>query len=62
MKTMIDNLINGNLADAKQQAKRYRRSKIYGYLMDQGWNHSRAVTATNYLKTGEGFQAYADAR
>jgi len=62
MKTMIENLINGNLTDAKQQAKKYRRSKIYAYLMAQGWSHTRAILAANYLKTGEGFQAYADAR
>jgi hypothetical protein len=37
MQPMIQNLINGNLTDAKTQAKRY-------------------------LKTGEGFQQYCDAK
>jgi len=59
---MIDNLINGNLADAKNQAKRFRRAKIYAHLIKQGWSHSRATLGANYLKTGEGFQAYADAQ
>lgn len=59
---MIENLINGNLTDAKHQAKKYRRSKIYGHLIEQGWSHSRATLAAHYLKTGEGFQAYCDAK
>lgn len=62
MKAMIENLINGNLTDAKSQAKKYRRSRIYAYLMGQGWSHTRAILAANYLKTGEGWQAYCDAK
>jgi len=61
MKEMIDNLINGNLSDAKRQAKGKSIAQIFRYLkLDCGWSNKRAVAAANYLKTGKGFQLYAD--
>ena len=62
MQNMIENLINGNLTDARRQAKRHRRVKIYAYLLEMGWSNSRALLAANYLKTGAGWQAYCDAK
>ena len=60
---MIDNLINGNLSDARRQAKRKSGLAIIGYLREEmGWSHERAFWAANYLKTGRGFQAYCDSK
>lgn len=62
MKSMILNLINGNLTDAKRQAKRHSPGAITDYLREEfGWTRTRAVLAADYLKTGQGFQAYCDA-
>ena len=62
MKTMIDNLINGNLTTARQQAKRVSLQRIVSFLQDEyGWTLAKAYAAANYLKTGTGFQAYCDA-
>jgi hypothetical protein len=61
MKHMIENLINGNLADAKSQAKRYSYDKINLYLVGIGWSSLKASAAAHYLKSGEGFQKFCDA-
>ena len=60
METMIDNLINGNLKDAKEQAKAFPQNKILLYLRDLGWGVTKSVLAAHYLKTGEGWQRYCD--
>lgn len=63
MQTMIENLINGNLTDAKKQAKRFALHKIVDALQnDFGWSLDKAYKAASYLKTGQGFQAYCDAK
>lgn len=60
---MISNLINGNLTDAKRQAKRFSELAISVHLThSHGWSDERALAAAHYLKTGEGFQAYSDAK
>lgn len=61
MQNMIQNLLNGNLSDARGQAKRYSYDKINLYLLELGWSSIRASAAAHYLKTGHGFQAYCDA-
>lgn len=61
MQSMIDNLINGNLSDARRQAKRFSRDKIAEYMITRlGWSVEKAFHATVYLKTGVNFQAYCD--
>lgn len=51
MDEMIQNLINGNLSDAKRQARRFSLRKIQRYLTDNaGWSPLRAVAAADYLK------------
>lgn len=63
MKTMIENLINGNLTDAKKQARGFSMSRISDYLhFALGWSYNRSAKAAYYLKTGTGFQAYCDAK
>ncbi len=60
METMIDNLINGNLTTAKEQAKKLPQNKIILYLRGLGWGVARSIAAAHYLKTGEGWQKYCD--
>ena len=62
MKSMIDNLINGNLKDAKQQAQKFTQSQIQKYLGGIGWSKTKSTLAARYLKVGgqENWQAYCD--
>lgn len=61
MNKMIENLINGNLTDARAQAKRYSISYIAAFMRSEyGWSCKKAVAGARYLKTGKGFQAYCD--
>ena len=60
---MINNLINGNLKTAREQAKRFSYARIQDYLLEMGWSSIKASAATAYLKHGgqELFQRYCDA-
>lgn len=49
---MIENLINGNLKDAKRQARRFSQDRIQRYLMVLGWTEAKAHLGAIYLKTG----------
>lgn len=63
MQQLVQNLLNGNLTDAKTQAKRYRLAQIVNHLHYMcGWSADRSNKAAVYLKTGEGWQQYCDAR
>jgi hypothetical protein len=60
LSTCIDNYINGNLSDAKAQAKRLSKVSLYRSMRrTYGWDHARAFTAATYLK--EPSQATFDA-
>lgn len=64
MKTILDNLINGNLTEARKgaQGKHISRPQIARCLVAwYGYSVRKAQLAANYLKTGSGFQAYCDA-
>lgn len=62
MQTMLENFINGNLTDAKRQAKRFSHSAIRNALMDDyGYSANKAALTADYLKTGTGFQSACDA-
>jgi hypothetical protein len=51
MEDMINNLINGNLSDAKRQALKYSVKKMKEYLMEElGWDALKAFRACRYLK------------
>jgi hypothetical protein len=51
MKTMISNLINGNLSDAKTQAKRYSLKSIADALQEHlGWSLHKAIMHAYFLK------------
>jgi len=62
METMIENFINGNLADAKKSAKRFSRLKIAEYLMSIGWSATKAYKTSLYLKGLATFQEACDAK
>jgi hypothetical protein len=60
--SMIENYINGNLADAKKQAKRHSYAAIVRALAyDRGWGFVEAGAAAAFLKGTGTFQAACDA-
>ena len=61
MNTLLENLLNGNLKDAKEQAKRFGLFKIAGAAMELGYSRNKAIMAAAYLKGCATFQAYCDA-
>lgn len=61
MQNMIDNLINGNLATAKKQAKRFKQVDIMQYCIDNGFSFEKSVAMAMYLKNQIEFQQYCDA-
>jgi hypothetical protein len=62
MKSLIENYINGNLSDARKQAKKYSQSKIREALLEYGFSELKAALVAAWLKTGAGFQAAAFAK
>ena len=61
MKTIFENLINGNLLDAKKSAKRFTSDALISYAhLDLNWNIQVAIAAVNYLKGKISFQEYCD--
>jgi len=62
MKTLLENLVNGNLTDAKKQATRYDLFAIAKYAAEHlGCSRNKAIMAAAYLKGRATFQAYCDA-
>lgn len=62
MKTMINNYINGNLTEARQQAKRHSAGMIVVFLChDYGYTTGKALAVARWLKTGKGWQEACDA-
>lgn len=61
---IADNLENGNLTDAKAQAKRYSARALYTGFVSVGMSTKRAEAAATYLKgpTQETYQRYCDAK
>lgn len=63
MDTMILNIINGNLSDAKRQASRYRTQKIYeAMITDFGWSEEKAELGSLWVKGLSDFQSFCDAK
>jgi uncharacterized protein (UPF0297 family) len=60
MENMINNLINGNISDAKKQAKRHTLTAIYNYLIETGYDEQRAMVTASFLKNETDFQTYCD--
>lgn len=61
MNALIENLINGNLTDAKEQAKRRDFWDIARAAQKYFPTRNKAVMAAAYLKGRVTFQAYCDA-
>ena len=63
MKTMIENYVNGNLRDARRQAKRHSHRDIRDALQAMlGYSERMAALTADWLKTGFGFQEACDAQ
>lgn len=62
METMINNFLNGNLSDAKEQAKNFGLTSIAAFLEDEyGWTRNKARRTADYLKGRGTYQAACDA-
>ena len=62
MKRMIENWINGNLAEARKQARRHSLTRIRTTLENEyGYSAIKSALVAIWLKTGEGYQASCDA-
>ena len=62
MNRMLDNFINGNLTDAKEQAKRFGIRRIVDALReDYGYSQNKAFMTACYLKGQATFQEACDA-
>ena len=63
MKTqnIIENLINGNITDARKGAKGKSFQKLWeAAVVVFGEGSKKAITAAYFLKTGEGWQRFCD--
>lgn len=59
---MIENFINGNLAEARKQAGRFSTRRIAVELIEvYQFGITKAWRVAHYLKTGEGWQEACDA-
>lgn len=57
---VIDNLINGNLTEAKEMAVKLNAQDIIHARMGQGYNYNEALIMASYLKGLISFQDYCD--
>jgi hypothetical protein len=58
--TTIQNLINGNLIDACDDAKHLSAQKLIDGAMGMGYNYNEALIMACYLKGVISFQDYCD--
>ncbi len=61
MQSMINNYINGNLTDARKQARRFSFEAIMRHLLSCGYSENRAAAVAGYLKGLVPFQTVCDA-
>ncbi len=62
MKSLCENFHNGNLSDARRQAKRFSARAIREGMEEHlGYTFKKATLSADYLKTGEGWQECCDA-
>jgi hypothetical protein len=63
METIFNNLINGNLKDAKRLAKPHSTFRLSMYARQiLGWSLKRSYAAAYYLKDEAPFQLYCDTK
>ena len=58
--SIIENLINGNLKDAKYSAKYVSAGKLIEAAMGYGYNYNEGLLMASYLKGIIDFQEYCD--
>jgi hypothetical protein len=56
----IENLINGNLSDAKDYANYQSAASLINHAMGLGYNYNEALLMVSYLKGIIDFQDYCD--
>lgn len=62
MKSLINNLLNGNLSEAKRQAKRFSNWRLREALKEEaGYSDEKATLCADWLKGRDCWQAYCDA-
>lgn len=57
---MLENYVNGNLSDAKKQARRHTHRTIREALQDRGHSVAVACAVADYLKGQGSYQTAAD--
>jgi hypothetical protein len=63
MNSMIANLINGNLSEAKRQAASYSETAIFQALRERvGWSVGKATLGAAWLKGRDCWQKFCDAK
>jgi len=61
MQSIIDNLINGNLKEAKRKAKRHSFFLLLDYMRSETeWSAAKSWAAAKYLKGMCSYQDYCD--
>ena len=61
METMYENLLNGNLEDAKKQAKRFGLYRISDYLHEEcHMSQTKALITAEYLKGRISWEEYCE--
>lgn len=62
LRSIFENLENGNLTDAKQQARRHSTFRLSMFANQVlGWSFERSARAAQYLRGKGTFQHYCDA-
>jgi hypothetical protein len=57
MNKLINNMINGNLTDAKKQAKRFNVKDIRETLLERGYTFKKATLTAEWLKGNGDWQS-----
>ena len=58
--SVIENLINGNLTDAQEEATFFATITLVHEAMGMGYNYNEALLMSCYLKGAISFQDYCD--
>ena len=60
LQSIIETLINGNLTEAKEKAKKYSSWKLMTAAEEMGYTIEQYVVIAGYLKGAIDFQKYCD--
>jgi hypothetical protein len=62
IKQLVESFLNGNLANARQKAKRFTNTALTETLEHFGHSPNKAYLGACYLKNGSNWQFYCDAK